>query len=249
MEFWDCNISYGPDTMKGQLPGCPGLNGLIAQLDRAGVTGGLVYYAMEEPILGNATLACDLQTYVHRLFGVWSILPSCTGETPPPSELPALMKQNGIAALTVNPQANRFLPRPSAIGDYLDMACERAIPVILNTGRGITISEADDLMGNFPGLTVILSYKNCWPNDRTLRPFLRAYKNLYLDMTSMQTAAGLASITDMFPAERILFGSGFPESYMGSHMTVIKHAPVGDGDRALIAGGNLRRILKGARYG
>ena len=247
MEFMDCNLSYGPDTMKGRLPGCRDAGELRLQLDRAGIAGGLVYYAMQEPILGNATVADDLADSP-ALYGVWTLLPSCSGEIPPPSALPAVMRQNGVAALTLNPQANKFLARASAFGDYLTMAQERSIPMLLHTGRGLTLEQADDLMSEFNDLTAILTFDNCWPSDRLLRPFLDAYPNLYLDMTYMQTAAGLPDFVERYAALRILFGSGYPECYPGAHMMVIKHAPIDEDDKALIAGGNMRRILKEARY-
>jgi predicted TIM-barrel fold metal-dependent hydrolase len=182
------------------------------------------------------------------MYGVWSILPSCTGEIPPPASLPAEMKKNGISALTLNPLANRFLPCSAVIGDYLEMAQERAIPVLLNTGRGLAIESAECLMREFRQLTAILTFDNCWPSDRLLRPFLEEYPNLCLDMTYVQTAGGLPDIVKKYTARRILFGSGYPECYMGAHMMVIKHAPISEADRELVAGGNLKRILGEARY-
>ena len=247
MEFLDCNLSYGPATMKGELPGCPDVGELRKQLDRAGTSGGLVYYAIQEPLLGNAAIARDIAG-MPDLFGVWSLLPSCTGEIPPPDKLPAAMKQNGAAALTLDPQNNRFLAKASAIGDYLAMAQERSIPVWFHTGRGLTLEQIDELMGAYPKLTAILTYANCWPSDRQLRPFLDAYPNLYLDMAYMQTAAGLSDIVGVYSGRRVLFGSAYPECYPGAHIMVIKHAGIDDGDKALIAGGNLRRILGEAQY-
>ena len=247
MEFLDCNLSYGPDTMKNELSGCPGAAELQRQLDRAGIAGGLVCYALNEPVLANAALAGDIKSYP-GMRGVWSLLPSCTGEIPPPAKLPSAMKKNGIAALTLNPQANKFIAQSVAVGDYLEMARDRAIPVLFNTARGLTVEEAAGFMRDFPDLTAILTFANCWPSDRIFRPLLDAYPNLYYDMAYMQTAAGLPDLVSRYTARRILFGSAYPECYIGAHMMVIKHADIGEGDKALIAGGNLRRILEEARY-
>ena len=250
--------------MKGQLPGCPDIGALRAELDRAGVAGGLVYYAMEEPILGNEIIARDVANVrgargmggirgerdargAPELYGCWSLLPSSTGEITPPGELPKAMKKSNIAALALNPQANRYMPRASVIGDYLEMAQERSIPVLLNTGRGLTLEQADALMSEFRNLTAILTYANCWPSDRQFRPFLDSYPNLYLDMSYIQTASWLPDITQRYGAGRVLFGSAFPECYIGAHMMVVLHAELSDDDKALIAGGNLKKLLKGAR--
>ena len=266
MDFIDCNLSYGPDTMKGELPGCPDIGGLVSQLDRAGIAGGLVYYAMNEPIQGNAVIAHDMAKSTTkdgfsgnsviandiagspRLRGVWSLLPSCTGEVAPPCKLPAAMKQNNIAALAFNPKANRFLPKPSVIGDYLEVAQEHAIPVLLNTGRGLELEEADSIMRDFPKLTAILTFNNCWPSDRLLRPFIEAYPNLCLDTAYMFTDSYLPELVKKYSAKRILFGSAYPVSYPGANMMVIKHAEISDEDKRLIAGENLLRIIGEARY-
>jgi len=247
MDFFDCNLSYGPDTMKGELPGCSDVGALRRRLDVAGIAGGFVYYAMDEPVQGNATLAGDIAGQ-SALYGVWSLLPSYTGEIPPPDKLPPLMGQYGVAALTINPRANRYLPRASVIGDYLEMATERRIPVMLNTGRGLSIEDADSIMREFRDLTAILTFANCWPSDRLLYPFLEAYPNLFVDMTYIQTAAWLPDAVYRYTARRILFGSGFPECYMGAHMMVIKHAMIEEDDKEYIAGINLRNIMGGARY-
>ncbi|MCL1793316.1 MAG: amidohydrolase [Oscillospiraceae bacterium] len=247
LEFYDCNLNYGPQTSAENLKRCGDIDELSREMSRAGIAGGLVLKTINEAILANDSLAEDIKNK-ENLKGVWHILPSCTGEIPAPHILPQIMLQNNIAAITVNPKAHRYLPSNIAIGDYLEMACERKIPVLLNTSRGISLEQADGIMRDFPDLTVILTFDNCWPSDRFLRPFLEAYPNLRLDMTYMLTDNGLKDMRKKYPAERILFGSGFPESYLGAHMLVIKHAEIDEEDKMKIAGGNLKRILGEARY-
>ena len=247
IEFLDCNMSYGPDAST-ELSVCADFAELKRQMNRSGVAGGLVFKALQEPVQANATLAEDIKGEDDLTKGVWSLLPSCTGEIPPPYELPLVMKQNNIAALTINPQENRFMPRKLAIGDYMEMARERKIPVLLNTSRGLTMEQADDIMRDFPDLTVILAYNNRWPNDRMIRPFVESYLNLHLDITYVMTNEGIKDMLLRYPAEKILFGSGFPMSYMGAHILEIKHAEISEDAKCLIAGGNLKRLLREVRY-
>jgi hypothetical protein len=247
MEFLDCNLNYGPQLATEDLKCCADIDELIIEMNRAGISGGLVLKTINEAVLANKSLSDDIKGK-DGLRGVWQILPSCTGEIPKPNDLPKLMKQNNIAALTINPRAHRYLPRKNVIGDYLEMATERKIPVLLNTSRGITIEQVDDIMQDFPDLTAIFTFDNCWPSDRFLRPFLDTYPNLCLDMTYMLTDSGLKDLLIKYPAEKILFGSGFPISYMGSHMLVIKHAEISDEDKCKIAGGNLKKLIEEACY-
>ena len=246
-EFWDCNLNYGPQTATENLKCCADIDELSAEMKNAGITGGLVIKTIKEAILANNSLAEEIKNH-KTLKGVWQILPSCTNEIPSPHELPKLMKQNNIAAITINPKEHRYLPRKNVIGDYMEMARERKIPVLMNTSRGLSLEQIDDIMQDFPDLTVILTYDNCWGSDRLLRPFLNSYQNLRLDMTYMLTDCGLPDMLKKYPAEKILFGSGFPASYMGAHMLVIKHAEINEEDKIKIAGGNLKKLLEGVYY-
>lgn len=256
MEFLDCNLNYGPQTAGKDLKCCADIDDLVKHMKNAGIAGGLVIKTIKEAVLANTSLAEELKNTINNkdndirdsLKGVWILLPSCTGEIPPPHNLPELMKQNNIGALTINPRANKYLPKKTVIGDYMEMAQERKIPVLLNTSRGLTLDQADNIMQDFPDLTVILTLDDCWPNDRYLRPFLDAYPNLCLDMTYMLTDSWLKDMKKKYPADKILFGSGFPVSYMGAHMLVIKHAEISEEDKRKIAGGNLKKLLREARY-
>lgn len=252
LEFLDCNLSYGPQTAAEQLKCCVSIDELTGHIKCAGISGGLVINTINEAILANKTVAEDIKNKKDKdimLKGVWLLLPSCTEEIPSPNDLPQLMKQNNIGAITINPKVHRYLPRKNVIGDYMEMAVERKIPVLLNTARGLTLEEADDIMRDFPDLTAVLHFDNTWPSDRLLRPFLDSYPNLCLDMTyMMMTDSGLKDLLKKYPAERILFGSGFPVSYMGAHMLVIKHAEISLEDKRKIAGGNLKKLLEEADY-
>jgi predicted TIM-barrel fold metal-dependent hydrolase len=247
LEFFDCNLNYGPQTAAENLKCCENVAELLKEMKNAGISGGLVIKTIKEAILANNSLADDIKD-IDNLKGVWHLLPSCTDEIPSPRDLPRAMKQNSIGALTVNPKAHRYLPRKTAVGGYLEMASERKIPVLLNTSRGITLDQTDDIMRDFPDMTVILTFDDCWPNDRFLRPFLESYPNLYLDLAYILTDSGIKDMLKKYPAERILFGSGFPVSYMGAHMLVIKHAEAAEEDKRKIAGENLKRLLREARY-
>ena len=247
LKFLDCNLNYGPQTAAEELKSCDDINELTGHMERAGISGGLVHKTIKEAILANNSLADDIKNK-DNLKGVWLILPSCTGEIPLPHDLPKAMKQNNIGAITVNPKAHKYLPRKIALGDYMEMAQERKIPVLFNTSRGITLEQIDDIMQDFPNLTVILTYAHEWPNDRFLRPFLDAYPNLCLDMAYVMTDNWLNDMLKRYAAERILFGSGFPIAYIGAHMLVIKHAEISEEAKIKIAGGNLKKLLEGACY-
>ena len=55
-------------------------------------------------------------------------------------------------------------------------------------------------------------------------------------------------MTARFGAEKLLFGTAYPERYTGSMLAVVRAAAVTEAQRALIFGGNLERIVKEADF-
>ena len=247
-EIFDCNLSYGPDAQS--LRPCLSLDELDIEAERAGILGGLVRYAYGEPTLGNRRLsrALTVNRGERKYYGVYSMLPSCTHEIPAPDKLPAALMAEGFRVIQFSPEHHRFMAHKIAIGDYLEMAQEKRIPVILDTGQGISLEQAADLLVDFPNLTTILSYANCWPSDRLVRPFLESFPNLVLDLTYLLTDQGIEKMVKLYSARRLVFGSGFPACYIGSHIMVIAHSEISEEDKMLIAGRNLRGLIAEAHY-
>ena len=246
--FFDANLCYGPDA-KSILP-CLSFEEMDREAERAGLTGGLVRYVYNEPVLGNQRLSKAIAAYKgeRKYYGVYAMLPSCTREIPPPDKLPKVLPEQGFRAIQFSPESNRYLAHKIAIGDYLEMAQEKRIPVIMDTGSGLSLEQAANLLTDFPKLCAILTYANCWPSDRLLRPFLESFPNLTLDMTYLLTDQGVEEMVQLYTARRLVYGSGFPECYIGAHMMVLAHSDISEDDKALIAGGNLNRLFTEARY-
>lgn len=248
MNVYDCNLSYGRYVSGGPLKPCGTVGELEGELERAGIAGGLVYHRAADGAgvaVGNRLLADDTKAAGRTLWGVWTLLPSCTGEIPGPAELPAAMGANGIRALRINPKVHKYMPLPHVLGDYLEMMESRRIPLHIDTGCGITLEAADGLLGAFPRLTVLLTHADCWPCDRLLRPFLERYENLCLDTTYLLTDQGFEELVRRYGAHRLLFGSGFPSCYLGAHMLTLRHTDIAEADRDAILGGNLQRLVEG----
>lgn len=252
MKFFDASLCYGTTFNVDLAPAipCPTIEDLDAALMRAGVKGGLVFTEATDNagvVIGNRMLAEDLKKAKTDLYGMYTIVPSYTDEIPAARDLPAVMKQQKMAALRMSPATNRWLARAGVISDYLDMACELRIPVVFDTNRGITLEEVYDIMERYPALTAILSYKNIWPADRYYRPFLAQFPNLRMELSSMITDQGIDKLVSKFGAERLLFGSGFPAMYIGGQQMQLKHACISDEDKELIASGNLLRMIREVR--
>ena len=251
MTFYDAALCYGTTSnidLAAPIP-CPTIEDLDAALLRAGVKVGLVFTEATDNagvVIGNRMLAEDLKKAKTDLYGMYTIVPSYTDEIPSANDLPAAMKKDKMAALRMSPATNKWLAKAGVIADYLEMACELHIPVVFDTGRGMTLGEVYDIMERFPMLTAILSYKNIWPADRYYRPFLAQFPNLRMELSSMITDQGIEKLVQKFGAERFLFGSGFPFMYIGGQMMQLRHARISEAEKAMVASENLLRLIKEA---
>ena len=252
MVFYDAHLTYGA-AMNLTAP-LPKLNVFLSmlddELDRTGVTGGLVYNCAIDyagVVVGNGALANDLKTARHELYGVYTLVPSYTNELPKAEMLYDAMKVQKMGALRLHPKAHGFIAKAGILSDYLSMAQECHIPVILDTACGLTPEDCWDFMCAYPDLTSILSIDATWPTDRMVRPFLAQFKNLYYDLSHMITEHGLESLVSFCGAERLLFASDYPARYIGGQQMMLKYSLLSEEEKDLIAGENLLRLLREAK--
>lgn len=252
MKILDCCLSYGSYRGNAPFQPCPDFSTMLTEARRAGISGGLVFNVAADnggAAVGTRLLAEDLAANAacdESYFGALTLLPSCTRELPSPQQLPAFMRERRLAAIRINPATHRFLAKPRVLADYLEMAQAQKIPVLFNTGEGLTLEQIEDYMAAFPQLTVILTYTNPWPSDRLLRPFLD-YPNLSLNTAYLIADQVIEQIVEQYGANRLVFGSYFPWMYLGANMLHIQHARIRPEEKEQIFSGNLLRMLEGQR--
>jgi hypothetical protein len=248
MRFFDCNAFFGL-PMRRPLAPVASAGEFVAAMDHNGVERALVWHVAQHdasPQAGNALLAEGIRDQA-RLTGCWTILPNQAREFPPLPEFFRQMKAARVRALRVFPRSHRYLVNAVSMGDWLEAMVARRIPLVLSLRRGVEWRDAYDLLAEFPELVCLLCDHGCWGEDRMFRPLLERYPNVYVDTAQYLLDGGLESLVADYGAERLLYGSGFPESYMGGMMVALKHAALSAEDKAAIAGGNLERMLEEAR--
>jgi len=77
---------------------------------------------------------------------------------------------------------------------------------------------------------------------RLQRPVSDYFKDFYAD-TSGQTPIAIKAALAFFGVERVLLGSDFPFGSLKGHVATLAQLPLNDEDRALLLGGNARRLL------
>jgi predicted TIM-barrel fold metal-dependent hydrolase len=252
LDFFDCNVYLGrpmnrPAGSFGDFPATA--EDLLRHLDRAGIRRALVWHVAQRdagPDPGNGLLDQAIARHADRLAGTWTFLPFQTREMGDADTFFAAARKAGVRAFRVFPDLHRFLLRREAIGEVLDHLVASRVPLILRVGD-VGWDNVYNLLAACPELTVILANMGAWNNDRYFRPLIERYPNVCIETSGYITDGGIEAFVASYGARRLLFGSGFPEVYLGSMMLAIAHAEIPAADKQAIAGGNLDRLLKEVR--
>lgn len=248
MSFFDCNVFVGLPARRPLLP-VPTAEALLVEMDRAGVDKALVWHIAQHdasPQIGNRLLADAIGPHP-RLIGCWTVLPNQAHEFPPPLALFRQMRAARIAALRVFPNSHRYLVNAVSMGELLVQMVSRRVPLFVSVRRGMDWQDIYTLLGEFPELVCVICDHGCWGMDRLFRPLLERYPNVYIDTAQYLLDGSLEALVADYGATRVLFGSGFPESYLGGMMLALQHARIPDEGKRAIASGNLERVLEEAR--
>jgi uncharacterized protein len=244
LHFFDCNVYTGLPSLRSLAP-VFSIDALLAEMDRAGVERALVWHVAQHdasPLIGNSLLAQAIAAHP-RLVGTWAILPNQAHEFPLPAVFFEQMRSARVKALRAFPGSHRFLLNGVAMGDWLGPMVERRIPLFISLSRGADWRDVYGLLAEYPDLTCVLCDHGCWGDDRQFRPLLERYPNLYVDTALYMLDGGIESLVADYGPGRLLFGSGFPEQYLGGMMLALRHAQISDAAKNAIAGGNLEHIL------
>ncbi len=244
LNFFDCNAYFGRPSVRPLAP-VPGVNDLLEEMDRCGVAQALVWHIIQydaSPQVGNQVLAEAIQAHP-RLTGCWTLLPNQSGEFPPFDSFVEQMRRARVLALRAFPHAHHFLLNKAAMGSWLEPMVARRIPLFLSVARGAGWETAYNLLAEFPNLVCVVCDHGCWGEDRRFRPLIETYPNVYVDTSQYLLDGGIEAFVARYGAGRMLFGSGFPESYFGGMMLAIRHAQISSEAKEAIACKNLTRIL------
>lgn len=248
MKFFDCNAFFGLPVIRPFAP-VTTAEELLTEMDRAGVERALVWHIAQQdvaPRIGNNLLAEAIAPHP-RLSGCWTVLPNQAREFPPPDVLFRQMQAARVVALRVFPDIHRFLLNAVSMGELLDAMVARRVPLFVSVKRGMSWRDVYTLLAEFPDLVCVICDHGCWGEDRLFRPLLERYPNVYVDTAQYLLDGGIEALVADYGPQRLLFGSGFPESCFGGMMLALKHAQISDEAKSLIAGGNLERIIEEAQ--
>lgn len=119
---------------------------------------------------------------------------------------------------------------------------ERALPVYVGSD---VLGQRDlaALAERFPGLPLVYAEIG-YRENRTLLALLERFSNVYVSIGNpFNVHMGIEQLVERVGADRILFGTGFPESEQAAAVTYLAYADVSDEEKQLIGSGNMQRLI------
>lgn len=260
IKLYDCNASFGvADVPPPRYAATP--DELIAEMDFCNVDEALVTCAAQwcdSPLVGNELVVKEAQGHA-RLHPAWMLLPPQTGEQG--SSVDALlsdMARAGVRALWALPARNKYLLNATTFGSVFEEFVEHDIPLFLplteavpglagHAATHLGWQLVDTLLGQFPRLTLVATEQSAWGQDRYFRPLIERYAKLYLDISTYEQGRGLEDFCRRYGADRLLFGTHYPEVPMGGPVLNLLNADIPNEHKELIGSGNLTRLLREVR--
>ncbi|MCJ8329520.1 MAG: amidohydrolase family protein, partial [Lentisphaeria bacterium] len=171
------------------------------------------------------------------------VLPNTANDFISEEEQVANAIAHNAAAVCIRPIQNGWLTDPWCSGDLMKALEERRMPVLAADGQ-VSIGDVVTLAENYPQLPIILADNN-YRDQRIIAPLMKQFKNVYLSTgLRYNSHMGLEHLAETCSIERILFGSGWPQTEASASITYITYADLSDDEKAMIGSGNIKRLIE-----
>lgn len=245
--YFDCNAVYGPHHGKHREARWT-LDHLREDLDLAGIAGALVQHEQAlrgDPVRANQTLIKDIHPHRDRLFPCWIAFPGEHG-FPDAAAFVRQLKEYDVRAVRIQPEPFGLPPAERRWGELRDALVAERILVLLTIDRSYSnLAPIDSLLQLFRNGNTLLA-GHCWNHWQAVEQFMTDYPNLHIEFSTFQANRAVEYFAERFGANRCLFGTGLMDKAPGAARGFLDWSLLPESQVAQIAGGNLRRLLRGA---
>ncbi|MCP4643539.1 MAG: amidohydrolase family protein [bacterium] len=153
---------------------------------------------------------------------------------------------NGAGAVLVRPQTDYWITAPWAC-DALFKAIEaHRMPVVCLNDR-VSHETLGELAGRYPALPFILAGVQ-YRFLRVIVPLMETFTNVYLSLGfNFNSHNGIEHLVKVLGDDRLLFGTGFPDTEAAGAITMLAYAGIADEVKQRIGAENTERLIKGIR--
>lgn len=221
---------------------------LLEDMQLAELSGALISHALAhsfDPIYGNDRLIQEIGKAPDRLFPVWCILPLGSVDFySTEREMLGAMEEADVRAVRL--VRGNYSLHEAVMGDTFAALEEAQILTLLSMGWAGEDPFAffHELLDRHPRLPVLLT-DHVWSQQRHVHRLMQLHENLHIEFSAYQINRGIESYAAEFGDERLVFGTGGTEKSPGAARTYIDYAQLSAESKERIAGGNLRRLLRG----
>lgn len=219
------------------------LEHLKQEQQQVAVAGGLVQYTQSlyyDTLSANLELSRMLEGDPARR-AVWNVIPWLTGEFPDPDRLFDLLREHGVAAVSLHPATNAWDWQLDANQPLVDrLEAEQVLTITSRPELG-SWRDVDRFLTRWPRLPLLLTGA-AWSEQRYLLPLLHRHRNLHVTLERFQINQGIEYLVGEGFARQILFGTAAPQMSSGAQRAWLDYSGIPEEDRTAIAGGNLIRL-------
>ena len=239
--YLDCNMRLGRSGVvrPEHILDAPGL---VAEMDYAGIAAALVYHAWSQEWdapSGNRKLLAEIADQP-RLLPCFVALPHATDELGDPEDFAAEVSQRH-GAVRLYPKLHQYCLGDWCMGRTLHALADAGVPVLMEMAQ-FEWDELAHLLRAYPRLNVVV-LQTSYRVNRYLFPLFEEFDSLHLETCTYQIMRGIEAVTRKYGPHRLVFGTGLPLTDAGGPIAQIVYAELPEETKALIAGGNLARLL------
>ena len=244
LRYFDAHAAFGPRPHKHRLERWT-LDPLLEDLALAGLSAALVTHEQAlnyEPMFANLRLCEQIRPHRARLFPCWVVRPPAAGGFPAPAALLRLMREHDVRAVRLLPKTMGLVPRADVWGELAEALARRPVLVKLSVGDANGFENVDRLLTLFRRSAVLLTDAH-WGSWYDLCVLMRRHPNLHLEFSTFQANRAFETLGAEFGCGRLLFGTDLPRKSPGAARALVDLALLKEQAKAMIAGGNLARLL------
>ena len=220
----------------------------LQDMELSELSGALVSHALAhsfDPIYGNNRLAKEIEKAPDRLFPLWCILPLGSVDFyDTDRKMLAAMEAARVRAVRLVP--GNYSLHEAVMGETFAVLQETKMLTLLSmqwAGED-PFAFFNALLDRYPRLPVLLT-DHVWSQQRHVHRLMQLHENLHIEFSAYQINRGIESYSAEFGDERLLFGTGGTEKSPGAARAYVDYAQLSAESKERIAGGNLRRLLRG----
>ena len=218
---------------------------LTAAMDRLAIARAVVRILpdnLDGDLVRSNAMLFDAAAGDDRLVPCPVVLPAALGDVPAEAEQVETAIAAGARAVRIRPGKDCWSIEPWCAATLFGALQARRVPVICEQAH-VTTEQVAALAAAWPDLPLIVAGVG-YRQMRTLVPLMKAYPNVFLSIGSNLTVhRGLECLAERVGADRLLFGTGFPQAEPMMAVTQLMYADLDSGSRQRIGSENLERLL------